>query len=465
MKKIILLLLVTLCINYSHAQTNNRDSLKQLLQKEKTDTGRVSILNELSYSYLLSKPETTMSLALEALSLASHTGFVKGQAASLNMIGNAFTILGNYPKAMESYLRALRINEKINTGGIAGNLGNIGLIYFQEEDYRHALNYLLKAKDLEEKDNKGNLFSLTLATIAQTYEQLKIYDSATFYAQQSYDAAYKLNDPMTIGISLSVLGTIHLDGGQNALALDYFRLSIPNSKKAKADITLSRSFLGIAKVFEKTGQNDSALLYAKQAFSIDEEKKFPRQLVDASSFLSSFYKNKHNADSALYYMEVAKSANDSLFSQQKQSQLQSLFFDEKLRQQEIATAELKAKEERKNNLQYAAIAIGIITFIILFFLLSRTIIVKTKFIEFFSVLGLLAVFEFINLYIHPFLADLTNDSPVLMLLILIAIGAMLVPLHHKLEKWITKVMVEKNKKIRLDAAKETIANIGGEQTK
>ena len=33
---------------------------------------------------------------------------------------------------------------------------------------------------------------------------------------------------------------------------------------------------------------------------------------------------------------------------------------------------------------------------------------------------------------------------------------MLVPLHHKLEKWITKIMVEKNKKIRLEAAEKTI---------
>ena len=76
-------------------------------------------------------------------------------------------------------------------------------------------------------------------------------------------------------------------------------------------------------------------------------------------------------------------------------------------------------------------------------------------------LGLLAVFEFINLFIHPYLAHTTNDSPVLMLLVLIGIGALLIPLHHRLEKWITKIMVEKNKKIRLDAAKKTIEQLEG----
>jgi hypothetical protein len=36
-----------------------------------------------------------------------------------------------------------------------------------------------------------------------------------------------------------------------------------------------------------------------------------------------------------------------------------------------------------------------------------------------------------------------------------------VPLHHKLEKWITRKMVEKNKKIRLAAAKKTIQQLEG----
>ncbi|MDB5209921.1 MAG: Tetratricopeptide repeat-containing protein, partial [Sediminibacterium sp.] len=130
-------------------------------------------------------------------------------------------------------------------------------------------------------------------------------------------------------------------------------------------------------------------------------------------------------------------------------------------QQEMAAIEVKTKEERRHDLQDAIIVICLITFVILFLLLSRSIIVKAKFIEFFGILGLLAVFEFINLFIHPYLAHATNDSPVLMLVVLIAIGALLVPLHHRMERWMTNVMVEKNKKIRLIAAKKTIASLEG----
>ena len=97
---------------------------------------------------------------------------------------------------------------------------------------------------------------------------------------------------------------------------------------------------------------------------------------------------------------------------------------------------------------------------LLFFSYSvSSIIVNEKLIEFLGVLGLLIVFEFINLLIHPYLATFTNDSPIFMLIVLVAIAALLIPLHHKLEKWITEKMVEKNKKIRLDAAKKTIEKL------
>ena len=100
----------------------------------------------------------------------------------------------------------------------------------------------------------------------------------------------------------------------------------------------------------------------------------------------------------------------------------------------------------------------------LFLLLSRSIIVNTRVIEVVGVIGLLILFEFINLVIHPYLAEFTNDSPLLMLLILVAIAAIIVPVHHRLEHWIKHKLVEKNKTIRLEAAKRTIEQLGGQKS-
>jgi hypothetical protein len=48
-----------------------------------------------------------------------------------------------------------------------------------------------------------------------------------------------------------------------------------------------------------------------------------------------------------------------------------------------------------------------------------------------------------------------------MLLIMVAVAAVLVPLHHRLEHWITHKLVEKNVRIRLAAAKRTIQQLEG----
>ncbi|MBK6635787.1 MAG: hypothetical protein IPG38_17180 [Chitinophagaceae bacterium] len=134
-------------------------------------------------------------------------------------------------------------------------------------------------------------------------------------------------------------------------------------------------------------------------------------------------------------------------------------FEEDLRQQELAAEKIKENKERQQNIQYALIAFGIITFIIIFLLLSRSFITNTKMIGFLGVIALLIVFEFLNLLLHPFLERITNHSPVLMLLALVCIAALLVPLHHRLEKWATAKLVEKNKQIRLAGAKKTIEQL------
>ena len=134
-------------------------------------------------------------------------------------------------------------------------------------------------------------------------------------------------------------------------------------------------------------------------------------------------------------------------------------FEEDLRQQEVAAEKVKEEQQRKQNIQYALLALGILSFIILFLALSRRHITNTKVIQFLGVVVLLVVFEFLNLLLHPFLERITHHNPILMLLALVCIAALLVPLHHKLEKWATHKLVEKNKAIRLAAAKKTIEEL------
>ncbi len=183
------------------------------------------------------------------------------------------------------------------------------------------------------------------------------------------------------------------------------------------------------------------------------------QALRSYEYLYKTFDATGNRDSVNAYFRLAMATKDSLYSLEKVRGMEAMSFQEQLRQQEAEAEKQKADEERKQNIQYALIAFGIITFIILFLLLSRSFITNTKLIQGLGIIALLIVFEFLNLLLHPFLERVTHHSPALMLLALVCIAALLVPLHHKLEKWATTKLVEKNKKIRLLAAKKPIERL------
>ena len=69
--------------------------------------------------------------------------------------------------------------------------------------------------------------------------------------------------------------------------------------------------------------------------------------------------------------------------------------------------------------------------------------VKSRTFELLGVLSLLFVYEFIVLFAHPYIGRWTHESPIMMLLIFVAIAMILVPLHHRSEKWIKERLATK----------------------
>jgi hypothetical protein len=134
MRKNLLILIAFFLLANAHAQTREIDSLKQLLQKQKTDTGRVLLLAELAYLIFESKPDTAMTLAMQGLELSRKIHYEKGEAACLHKIGAVYSVLGNYSKTMTNAYQALHINEKIgNLDGQRACLNTIGVIYRNKE--------------------------------------------------------------------------------------------------------------------------------------------------------------------------------------------------------------------------------------------------------------------------------------------------------------------------------------------
>ena len=455
MKKIYLFIILTVSVYKISAQVPEIDSLNKLLHTTIADTSRVEVLRKLSYY----EPsfQHGLDLALEGLTLARKIKFEKGEADCLRQIGNQYLSISNFSMALHYYLESLKIRERIkDINGIANSNHGIGLVYYEQGDYRKAISHYEKALLMQPIDNYR--LALVMQDFGRCYTHLDIPDSALIYYQRSYEKFNLINDKYGFNQTLNGLGNVQFKMGNTELALGYYRQAIRNGIAYKDTMTLSFTNLEIAKLYDAGGQQDSSIFYAGKSFFFAKRANVLENVIVSGKLLSKLYKNKNDMD-ALRYLEIALAANDSLFNREKSMQIQNMFFNETEREIELAEKAKKDSEDRKQNIQYTLIALGIATFIILFFLLSRSIIVTEKWISFFGILGLLIVFEFINLLIHPFLVTVTYHTPVLMLLALVAIASMLIPLHHRIEKWMKEKMTEKNKKIRLENAKKTIEEL------
>lgn len=458
MRKFFLSLLTLTFVLHPGAQGLDKiDSLNELLKTTKEDSAKVMVLANLSFY----DPEFKhgLQLAEDGLALAKKIGYKKGEAQCLHQMGNQFASINNYPLALHYFIEALKLREAINDAlGIARSTGGIGNVYELQGSHKKALEYFFRTLAILENLKENYFLGINYASVADVYFKMGQQDSALFFYQRSYDHFKMGSDRYQMSLSLNGLGNVHLAENEAELALSYFHLAEINNISYKDTVNLSRSYLGIAELYKKSGNFDSSILYSKRALAISQKSLSQTNVIEASKLLSELY-HPINDKEAFRYLSLAMTANDSLFSNEKTAQVQNMFYNERERQKEINENKIKETEDRKHNIQYALIGIGLIIFLSLFFLLSHSVIVKTGFIKFLGVVALLLLFEFINLFLHPYLVAATNNSPLLMLLILAGIASLLVPLHHRIEKWVTIHLTEKNKKIRLAAARKTIESL------
>jgi len=346
---------------YANAQASAIDSMKQLLQTEKTDTARAILLSNLSRIYVRFRPDTALLLAQEALSLAKKTGFGKGEVVGLIAIGTAFQHTGNYPKALMYFLESLNKAESINDQkGVAKAYKGIYVNYSARGDERQAVNYALQTVALNKRLHDDNAAMLDMLNLADGYMILNIMDSAKWYNTRGYDFAVQQKDTFLIGFALNNFGNIYSKTGPDMTALTYYRSGLIFLQQARDVEAISETYLGMAKIFERANRPDSGLYYAKLSLSTAKQGSFTKYIMNACDFLTGYYATLHKTDSAFAYQSAAIAAKDSLFNQEKAKEVQALSLEEAMREQQTE----ETKIHYKNQLKFSALLGGIFCLLI-----------------------------------------------------------------------------------------------------
>lgn len=384
--------------SFCFSQKSKTDSLLSLIRKDKEDTNKVIHLNALARGLVQNNPDTAIILGNEALSLSMKISALpnpklaldgkKGMAASLNNLGVFATIKANYPKALDYYFKALKICEELMNRsdpaaenvkaktGIANLLGNIGIVYYEQKDYKKALTYYLKALKINEELKNKHGIALNLGNIGLIHSEENNYAEALEY----YFRALKINEELgkktSIAIRLGNIGTVYKAQGQFNKALDYYHKALKIGEELGDKKGIASRLGNIGTLYIKTGQYRQAFSYLHRAFNITADLGAKDQMEAWYMQLSTLYEvstiplsdtiggrmlNKEQMRlKALFYFKKHVALRDTIFSEENKKQLiqKEMNFEfekkeaatkaEQDKKDAIALQELKQKEKQRN---------------------------------------------------------------------------------------------------------------------
>jgi len=449
MKKAAAIILLYLASQAVFAQTKRTDSLKHLLAFCREDTTRVILLNKIGNEFLHTNLDSAISYQKRGLELAGKIHYYKAKAWCERSLGDAAASHGNYANALTWLLSALKQDEALNNAvGIADDLNAITYFYYQQGDIEESLAYGMKAYKAATPLRNG-AFIIAVTNLGWTYCYLNKPDSALTCFLIAYHASIKNNSKTVVEIN-DGLGIAYGMLGKYDLSISFYNKGIGVNDSDQTNLSFFYRYE--SKMYKQKGDSDSCLRFAQRALTAANRSNNSKEKLESYRLLAKLYTGI-NAHTAVEYYTRESILSDSVNSAEKNKEVENLNFNEHERQQQLIEDARKAEETRKENLQLLAIALFIPFFFLSILWLSRTR-THRRVIEFMSVLSLLLAFEFVTLLIHPWIERLTNNTPVLELLILVILAAVLVPLHHNSTHWLKEKLVHGFSREKQDESSE-----------
>lgn len=369
--KIILSIIFVFSTLNINGQRSKIDSLKNLITNTKRDTAKINLYEKLGQAYRDEKKMDSCIWSYQwALEINERNNYSQQrQCWNIGTIDYVLYEMGNYSESLKFASQGLVLSEKLNDTAQKGFSHLVfGHDYRELGEYRQALNHYFKAKKYFKvywiSKNKPEDNTFTILCIAQTYLKMNILDSALWYTRIGYKLGVASSDGGYILLSTRILGDIYFAKNNDEAALHYYRRYIPDFVKYKEkNRDLGFALNNMSKIFQKRGQIDSAILYAKQAFANAQEYQDQENLFTAATLLSNYYERKDD-HAAFSYLKIATQAKDSMIGTDKLKQAQILSFSEQVREKEQQEADAKEAARDRRVIIIAAILVSIISFLI-----------------------------------------------------------------------------------------------------
>lgn len=347
-------------------QDNNPELAKLYneLHKAKKDTSRILALIKIASYYKMIYPDSALVYAKSAYKLAHLEGFKIEKAAVA--LANSYCMLDDYLSSTEYLMEAYEEAKKVgDTRQYAPIFNSMGLNYLMLKNYEQAKKYFIL----------GNKYSYDYRTrfvstnnIGQAYMYLSNYTEAKKYYEDAMKMAESEKNDKDIASIYNRLGALNHLNSYFEKGLYYFRkvldMNLPNY-----DYNNTLNMQCMVESYQNLGNFHEGIKMAVKVDSIAKSNNFLVINRDIYLNLSQLYDSINNSKLALKYYIMYSALKDSISGLETTKQINFLNLQFETKQKEERIEALKKEMQLKRFLNYVYIVAGLLTIIILVFLI------------------------------------------------------------------------------------------------
>ena len=248
------------------------DSLLHSLESLGEDSLKVQTYLRLTVEYNRIDHNIALNYVNKAQQLAKKLGLESGLAESIYRKGNVLRNINLYDQAMEHYLSALSIYEKLrNTREIIAVKTEMGRLAQLRSNNEVALEFYLEALSLTSQIGDKNGVARIHNYIGGIYKNQKQYRSALNHYGLALAQVEEINFKPGISACLSNLGSVHLLLEEYEQAISYNERAFEIKKETGDKLGASRVLSNLANVYSKKRQHDKAEKLYRQAHLLAKE--------------------------------------------------------------------------------------------------------------------------------------------------------------------------------------------------
>jgi tetratricopeptide (TPR) repeat protein len=365
MQKLFLIIFICLLFYNSKAQTKYLDSLKEVLSHTTKPIERFDLLNKMiDYNDATQGNLQDTGIGLQMQRIAQQLKNDSLLAISTNVVGNYFRGKSDIPTALDYFFKAIPLAEKAeDKRRISSLYFDIAECYYNLQNLEECARYArIGEENLPGKDSPMYDFMATQfhRTIANYYLKKNMPDSALKQVHDLEEENSRLKKPNYIMYAFLQNGTAYAQLGENDLAEVYFKKAHALSDSIATPLVVLIFNNSYIPYLLTTNQVEKARQQAFQLLNTGKQIDNNLAKLNAAGFLSQAYNKLQKPDSAYYYLSMQSALKDSVFNQNNFNRIQALAFSEEIRKIDEEAKQNQEEEQRKQDIQFALIAFGII---------------------------------------------------------------------------------------------------------